>query len=896
MSINPWELIKAGAMSLSSSLFGSKEESDEKSNYRRINDQSILMANIEQVIKKEKYYSIENGPLSIGYDIDNPESSVNKLYNFKSFIESYNKLSPADLSNLVPFIEIYKVYPEEENIPDYKFAFNNYYPLKAQQSILSNGSDRGYQANLVSAEFVSQGKDTATMFLYSIKLNFIFDSVATIFHENSRYIELFNPPKKHVDKVRNADYKYYQLKLKFGWNVNTDFPENISTALHPVELNKFAEASRSSVYMNYIKHNLIINEDGTVSLSVEYIGSIDAESRDANNINAFDSDSVSALKIIQEEIETKERLIREERSGIQINPEKDEDDKVTMKFTKDGKEINDIPSTDVSYLKERYEKKFKLEKNSLDELLETIIKNISRQYNNHFSYIQINKEQYDQASAISEQYSAYNETEKIEKIQELNRLYSDKKTTRLVTAEELENPSYSRAPHKDVAVSEYLKANYLYGDSLGLSDDNRTVSVYTIRYFTFGTLIAALRTMSPEYLVIATNCNISFAGDAISGKKFNETQSNYKLTIDSGIKVDDSYVVLQNRILPVNIFDIPISLSTFKYWFLKNVTSQNLTSMTLINFLNLCVNDLLLLAVRPDNKDYIPKQNIRFKYFFDKVDINTENPLLKAANTLSTYTKSDADLKLAQNLLSDNGTIPAEKRKYHSSGIAVQNKDLTIIDDNPAVTKITKKIIIFYCIPTFVTRKVSLKKDIEEGIPHFFYGAANSLANKITFRDENIPFYKEANIQTQVDRKPWSPGVFLRGKYNVIIDTIGTVNFRVGSMFYVSPTFTGVIDPSEPIKYGIGGYFNLVSTKISIESGKYITSLEGNWVSTGTGEYSDLTHKGYEIRKDILPKNYDVNKSVSEILSDAKQLNEQEKRQVDDAFGRTTTRERGLKL
>ena len=36
--------------------------------------------------------------------------------------------------------------------------------------------------------------------------------------------------------------------------------------------------------------------------------------------------------------------------------------------------------------------------------------------------------------------------------------------------------------------------------------------------------------------------------------------------------------------------------------------------------------------------------------------------------------------------------------------------------------------------------------------------------------------------------------------------------------------------------------------------------------------------------------------SPSEILSDAKQLNEQEKRQVDDAFGRTTTRERGLKL
>lgn len=196
----------------------------------------------------------------------------------------------------------------------------------------------------------------------------------------------------------------------------------------------------------------------------------------------------------------------------------------------------------------------------------------------------------------------------------------------------------------------------------------------------------------------------------------------------------------------------------------------------------------------------------------------------------------------------------ASSRKYPIDNIDLRDPSeeniLPLVSNVLNTEKETKTVIVFYAVPTYVQRKKDLKKDIKDGIPHFFYGSNNSIANKITFKDEDIPFYKEANIQSQVDRKPWAPGIFLRGKYNVSIETIGTVKFRVGSMFYVSPTFTGVVDPNEPIKYGIGGYFNLVSIKMNIESGKYTTSLEGNWVSTGTGEYTDLAHiSGFTFKK-----------------------------------------------
>ena len=162
---------------------------------------------------------------------------------------------------------------------------------------------------------------------------------------------------------------------------------------------------------------------------------------------------------------------------------------------------------------------------------------------------------------------------------------------------------------------------------------------------------------------------------------------------------------------------------------------------------------------------------------------------------------------------------------------------------------VKKNVIIFYANPQYVDRKANFKQDLKDGIPHFFYGQNKGIINKITFREESMPYVREANIQTQVDKKPWKAGVFLRGKYNVVIEMLGTVNFRIGSMIYISPSFPGVVSYDDPIQYGIGGYFVIISMKFSIESGKYITTIEANWVATGTGEYTDLSHIPFKVIK-----------------------------------------------
>jgi hypothetical protein len=90
-------------------------------------------------------------------------------------------------------------------------------------------------------------------------------------------------------------------------------------------------------------------------------------------------------------------------------------------------------------------------------------------------------------------------------------------------------------------------------------------------------------------------------------------------------------------------------------------------------------------------------------------------------------------------------------------------------------------------------------------------------------------------------------------------------------MIYLSPSFPGVINFGDPIDYGIGGYFVVISIKTSIESGKFITTLEANWVATGTGDYSDLRDLPFKVIK--------LSKPLEQLKAD--QLNESVKIEAD---------------
>jgi hypothetical protein len=801
------------------------DDENQKINTRRITDQSALMQNID-TLKNANFVNINNGPFVNGVSLEEEGSLensgiiINKLYNFKDFIASYNKLTPASLSTLIPYIQIFKIY---EDNAEFLIPFNNFYPKSAIDAITSAGSDRGHQANLVNLELVSQGKDTATTFIYQVKLNIIFDSVQTLFNEKSRYIELFNPPKKYSHKRMERDPKYYQIKLKFGWNFNKEIPAD----LNPKELQTFADFSGSELFLNYVIHKLTINEDGSVALQVEYIGSLEAVGRDSTKLNVLSSRTIDELDNISQKIsDIDERL---QGRNLKYEKNEDKDGKITIKIVKIDQPQTEQQAAEKNDLERLYNEISSKESNNKKEFMNGILKNIQQQYSGSFPQLKIRSDIYTKRQQLVESFSSLSEQQKIDDTEEAKSIISTDKNP--------DNVKFEWNVLKPEEVATFNIENYLKNldtPSAAAASKENPSEFYSIPFFTFGRLLKAIDTLGgkdgkeSDFLILCSDCNIAYFGNGnfVDARDLAKNP-NYKILINNGLVIGDNLAVLRNDISLVNITQIPIALSTFKYWINKNITSQNLTRMNLINFLNLAIIDLLNLAVKSTNEDYLPTQNIQFKFFLDKVEFNNDNNFLKL-------------------IRSNQGTSEIlGKSNFNKENI----KELILNNQITSSNSIKKNIIIFYCTPTHNVRKSNFKKDLEDGIPHFFYGQNKGIINKISFREENMPFVREANIQTQVDRKPWKAGVFLRGKYNVTIEMLGTVNFRIGSMIYISPSFPGVINYDDPVLYGIGGYFVIISIKTSIESGKYITILEANWVATGTGEFTDLSHLPFKVVK-----------------------------------------------
>jgi hypothetical protein len=813
---------------------------DPKQYYRRISDQATLIQNIDKLDKAHSgiYQNPPNSVYVAGLEISSADKkevdgiSVNKLYNFQKFIEEYNKLSPASLSLLNPYIEIYKIYEDglERVMP-----FNNFFPKAALDAITSGKSDRGYQANIQNVKISSQGKDTATAFIYTVQMNFIFDSVQTLFNDNSRYIELFNPPKKHKYKRGDGDQKYYQIKLKFGWKIDPE--QALNNNLNPVSVKNFADSSGSEIFLNYIKHNIGINEDGSVTLMVEYVGSLEMEARNPNKFSVLTDKKIEVLKEIQEKIDNIDEALKANGQRHEVSYKDDGSVEKVKILDNDGKEIQ--KTSEATELERLYGQKKENEGNNEKEFREGLINNILSQYSTVLGDNKIERLNYTRGSfpTLLIKENTYLQRRELFESSGVGPLEASNKSQQIIKLENVESNVilkqgllYDVKELQTIDTKDYLNKLEFSDEAIIVSEISANEKYYRIPFFTFRNLLKSLVALygkdnkESDFIILGTDIFISSfkTGELIDPKTLSESPE-YKIMIDNGLSLGKGNVALiANKLKQINILDIPIALSTFRYWFNKNISSQNLTQMSLMTFFNLCINELLVACVNPVNNDYVPKQNITFKMSIDKISIDKNNN------------------KLFQKIKEKQGeyaNIELEKNETLVSSVqTTKQSDI-----------VKKNVIVFYALPKHNTRVSNIQKDIEDGIPHFFYGQNKGIVNKINFREENIPFFKEANIQSQVDRKPWRPGVFLRGKYNVTIETLGTVNFRVGSMIYVSPSFPGVLNTEEPIDFGIGGYFVIVSINTEIQSGKYATTLEANWVATGTGEYTDLSHLPFKV-------------------------------------------------
>ena len=258
---------------------------------------------------------------------------------------------PIDYSQLVPHIEIYKVFIKGgKDISEVLFPFASYTDFENDwtgKNMLESpfrGRDAGIES--VTMQMEGKGKNTVNRWIQKVTMKFVFNDVKTLFKEWSsngrsvQYSDLFRyarEPKKGEAKktIGGAASAPFRIRLSIGWNVNldnpifkanTDSPGKLLSSLSSTSVGGssgsdfwsatmggggFAEAARNSK-LNWIgeliKHEMEFRENGSVAVTVTYYGALEhsfstVRADILKNINFEGGQNVKALKEQLNEVE-----------------------------------------------------------------------------------------------------------------------------------------------------------------------------------------------------------------------------------------------------------------------------------------------------------------------------------------------------------------------------------------------------------------------------------------------------------------------------------------------------------------------------------------------------------------------------------------------------------------
>jgi len=163
------------------------------------------------------------------------------------------------------------------------------------------------------------------------------------------------------------------------------------------------------------------------------------------------------------------------------------------------------------------------------------------------------------------------------------------------------------------------------------------------------------------------------------------------------------------------------------------------------------------------------------------------------------------------------------------------NKNIQNISTNPRFK---------YCFlgtRAFTEGSFNFKKDLEENIHHFYFGAGEGLVKSVNFASEELPHQTEALILEGVNGLDVQADAFVPRIFNCNVTMIGNTLFNPGHTFYFDPTMGTVLgqigDASNSkginiIKNtGLGGYFYVSKVEHRLSAGSFETTLEG--IKTG---------------------------------------------------------------
>ena len=143
------------------------------------------------------------------------------------------------------------------------------------------------------------------------------------------------------------------------------------------------------------------------------------------------------------------------------------------------------------------------------------------------------------------------------------------------------------------------------------------------------------------------------------------------------------------------------------------------------------------------------------------------------------------------------------------------------------------------------------EEDLQRGIQHIVMGSRSGLLKEANFSRSTAAGLREQRV---IEESEFNPLSHLADVYNIDARMIGNVMFYPGQYIYLNPIGFGTklgnpSDPGSPSRaMGLGGYHLITQVSSFIENGKFETTIEALWETSG-GPGSRRNERGQKTEK-----------------------------------------------
>ncbi len=638
------------------------------------------------------------------------------------------------------------------------------------------------------------------------------------------YSDLINGASRYIRNGGKllANDQYFRIKAEIGYAEPSEiFYQNLlKNNFKPEDARAYIKAIKNAkiiFYLSPVTHDIGFNEDGTVTLKINYQATIDSILSDYNlnifSITSKDPEIVNAQKEIDDlyaERQTKITNIKCQNLSPPIYKE-------TLKKVNDDiyKRAGDL-KTKLDNLKNLAQEELFRKLIGIDEMVGNIGYPDAYKVGIHNSAVGVDKEGKPITGALQFRLQAG------AKIRE-----AGLKNHESISVRQLPNGSATantNAPEqkKEKKESGFITAVKSIGSVLGFSSTpQQSNSVPGSREQ------AELEKDNSEYVTI----KYVYLGDIIDiaaeclqtirakGERPKIILGEIPINIPTNISAEENDLLVpvdaDVEEVILNIADIPISMDAFDDFFYQKVIKPKRANYPLLKFINDIIEFLLKPAINPSvfGKKAAINNKIRMSHLGFSLPCNSINqePILNRFNDAS-YSGAIDKEKLASFSRKSNLAKPVSQEITNS---ALANY-LFIFDSlsAPQIIQINNG---------------DFDKDVSSGIYHFQIGKDAGLIKSISFSKTDVPLAAEARALQEGGKVTNR----LRQMYSSEIKLFGNNIFRPGDYIYIDPVIFG---NNAQYDIGIGGYYMVIRVNTSVDPSSYETVLSCHhqaWVVGG---------------------------------------------------------------